>query len=114
MHKIEDTPNNSKHQLKLLDIRLCPLPSTPSAAAPTSGIRPVTTPGTPVRVTAPTAPAAGPPRPARVAPVPASRAKPPERSREESDNYSEIFQNINNKFSKQLSHSLTSNNREID
>ena len=32
--------------------------------------------------------------PARAVAVVASRAKPPERRREESDNYSEIFQNI--------------------
>ena len=69
-------------------------PRTPSAAAPKSGIKPVTTPGTPVSVTAPTAAAVGPPSPAKTDPVLASRANPPERRREESDNYSEIFQNI--------------------
>jgi len=36
----------------------------------------------------------GPPSPAKTEPVVASRAKPPERRREESDNYSKIFQNI--------------------
>ena len=91
MHIMEVTPDNktniTENHLLLGNV----LPRTPSAAAPTRGIRPVTTPGTPVRVTAPTAAAAGPPRPARVAPVPASRAKPPERRREESDNYSEIL-----------------------
>ena len=70
------------------------VPRNPSAAAPTRGIRPVTSPGRCNGVTAPTTAAVGPPSPARFAPVLASRAKPPERRREESDNYSEIFQNI--------------------
>jgi len=74
------------------------IPRNPSAAAPTSGISPVTSPGRCNGVTAPTAAAAGPPSPAKTGPVVASRAKPPERRREESDNYSEI--NQNNKFSK--------------
>ena len=60
-------------------------------------MNPVTTEGTPSSITAPTAPAAGPPSPAKTFPVVASRANPPERSREESDNYSEIFRiKINN------------------
>ena len=69
------------------------LPRNPSAAAPTRGIRPVTSPGRCNGVTAPTTAAVGPPSPAKLAPVLASRANPPERRREESGNYSEIFRN---------------------
>ena len=54
-------------------------------------MNPVTTEGTPSSITAPAAAAAGPPSPAKTFPVVASRANPPERRREESDNYSKIF-----------------------
>ena len=74
---MEVTPDNNTHHIRSFKIIDNVLPRTPRAAAPTSGINPVTTPGTPVSVTAPTAPAAGPPRPAKVAPVVARREKPP-------------------------------------
>ena len=67
------------------------LPRIPAAPATASGMNPVTTEGTPSSITAPAAAAAGPPSPAKTFPVVASRANPPERRREESDNYSEIL-----------------------
>ena len=73
----------------IFEILIYALPRNPSAAAPTRGIRPVTSPGRCNGVTAPTTAAVGPPSPAKLAPVLASRANPPERRREE-DNYSEI------------------------
>ena len=57
------------------------LPSIPTAPAAASGMNPVTTEGTPVRVTAPAAAAAGPPSPAKTFPVVARRANPPESRR---------------------------------
>ena len=87
IHIMEVTPNNNKHHIQLFKILGNVLPRTPSAAAPTSGIRPVTSPGRCNGVTAPTAAAAGPPSPAKFAAEETSRAKPPERMREERDNW---------------------------
>ena len=74
-------------------IRVIPAaPATPTSPRPpsTGAIPPA-----PIAPTAPTAPAAPAPATTLLAtPLTARRAKPPGRRREESDNYSEIFQNI--------------------